>query len=322
MKNIKKECFVIMPFGEPFDEYYNEIFKPIAKKLNFNIVRADEIYGNKSIIEDIVKHIIKADIIIADVSLKNPNVNYELGLAHALNKEVVIISMDLKDVPFDYRHRRTIIYSTVKTKWSEKLENDIEKTIKNILHTNNNEPVISVLKEFYEDISNKKKQGIKKVFYTRQDMNYYINNNLQLNQYKQLDIIAFGLKSFRDAKTIEIENLVKQGLKIRILSIEPHSLFVSQKEKDENLVPNSIKKTILDLEEWCKKSNSICKGSVELKFYNSLPLDFFWRQDDNLFIGPYIYGIGSQQSITYELDINSKIGIFYTKYFENLWYKN
>lgn len=124
-----------MPFGGNFDSYYKEIIIPSIQESNLTPVRADEIYGTKSIIEDIFEEIYKAKLIVADVSHKNPNVNYELGVAHALNKPVIIISSSMNDVPFDYRHRRIIIYDTSKVSWSDRLKDSIKKTIASINFT-------------------------------------------------------------------------------------------------------------------------------------------------------------------------------------------
>jgi len=69
-------------------------------------------------------------VIVADVSGKNPNVNYELGLAHAFGKPAVIISQRAEDVPFDYRHLRVIIYDTTRVRWDSELASKVSKTIR------------------------------------------------------------------------------------------------------------------------------------------------------------------------------------------------
>jgi len=80
----QKLCFVLMPFGPPFDGYYQKIIKPAASKAALDALRSDEIYSTKAIIQDIWNRIWQARVIVADVTGKNPNVNYELGLCHAL----------------------------------------------------------------------------------------------------------------------------------------------------------------------------------------------------------------------------------------------
>jgi ATP-dependent protease La (LON) substrate-binding domain len=102
--------FVLMPFAEMFRPIYDEIVKPVVEQFGLKCIRADDLYGSKAIIEDIWRLINEAKIIIADVTGKNPNVFYEIGLAHAIGKEVIIISQTMDDVPFDLRHLRCLIY--------------------------------------------------------------------------------------------------------------------------------------------------------------------------------------------------------------------
>jgi hypothetical protein len=66
-----------MPFGAPFDGYYEQIIKPVANDLGRRAVRSDELYGTRAIVEDIWSQIWRATVVIADVTDKNPNVNYE-----------------------------------------------------------------------------------------------------------------------------------------------------------------------------------------------------------------------------------------------------
>jgi hypothetical protein len=122
-------CFVLMPFKEPFNGYYNQIIKEAVKEAGLDPLRGDEIYGTQAIIRDIWEHIWRAKIIIADVTDKNPNVNYELGLCHALGIPTILITKRMEDVPFDYRHRRSIVYNTEEAGWDRKLKKSLKKTI-------------------------------------------------------------------------------------------------------------------------------------------------------------------------------------------------
>jgi hypothetical protein len=93
LKTTKKEqvdktlCFVLMPFDERFSPIYENILKKVVEEFGLKCKRADEIFGTKPIIEDIWVYIQKAQILIADLTGRNPNVFYELGLAHAMNKK-------------------------------------------------------------------------------------------------------------------------------------------------------------------------------------------------------------------------------------------
>ncbi|AFU57890.1 hypothetical protein Ngar_c09480 [Candidatus Nitrososphaera gargensis Ga9.2] len=81
----EKLCFVLMPFNEEYKFVYNDIIKPVVNALGLEAKRADDIFEPAPIIQGIWEHINKANVIIADLSGRNPNVFYEVGLSHALN---------------------------------------------------------------------------------------------------------------------------------------------------------------------------------------------------------------------------------------------
>lgn len=130
---MKKTCFVISPFGAPFDEYYEKIFCPALAKADIEPVRGNDVYGTGAIIEDIFTAIESAAMVLCDVTGKNPNVNYELGVAHALLKPAVIVTQSVDDVPFDYRHLRAVVYDRAKVDWAKQLEIAIHKTVLSVL---------------------------------------------------------------------------------------------------------------------------------------------------------------------------------------------
>jgi chaperonin GroEL len=126
-------CFVLMPFKEPHLEYFAGIIQPAAGVAGLTAIKADDIYGTSPIIQDIWTQIWKARAVIADVTGRNPNVNYELGICHALGVPTVLITQNLADVPFDYRHIRCIVYDTKRVNWEEKLRLAITKTLKSLM---------------------------------------------------------------------------------------------------------------------------------------------------------------------------------------------
>ena len=124
-------CFVMMPFGQWYDLYYKEIYVPAIKEAGFEPVRADEIFSSGSVVEQVWEQVDKAKVLLADLTGKNPNVFYELGLAHADRKPVVFTSGVLDDVPFDLRHLRVIIYDVREPNWNQNLKTNITAYLKN-----------------------------------------------------------------------------------------------------------------------------------------------------------------------------------------------
>jgi len=124
-------CFVMMPFANPLGGYYASIYEPAIKKAGLTPVRADaDIYGTGKIIEQIWAGINSARVLLAELTGRNTNVLYELGLAHALRKPVVLVCSNEADVPFDVRHVRVIYYELTDPFWGEKL---IAKVAENII---------------------------------------------------------------------------------------------------------------------------------------------------------------------------------------------
>jgi hypothetical protein len=109
--HIEKNCFVIMPFKPELNYFFLYVKKHIEEIHNTNCLRGDNDILTIPILEKIKSYIEKSDILIADCSGRNPNVFYELGIAHTLNKKVILISMDdIREAPTDVRHYEFIKY--------------------------------------------------------------------------------------------------------------------------------------------------------------------------------------------------------------------
>ncbi len=135
-------CFVVMPFAQPLGAYYTTVYQPAIEKAKLKPMRADaEIFGTGKIIDQIWAGINSARVLVAELTGRNPNVLYELGMAHALRKPVVLVSSNEDDVPFDVRHVRVIYYDMRDPFWGTKL---IDKVAENILSalTNPDEAIL------------------------------------------------------------------------------------------------------------------------------------------------------------------------------------
>lgn len=125
-------CFVLMPFQESFSNIFRDHIKPTLTKQGLTVLRADDIFKSTPIIEDIWEYINKARLIVADVTGKNPNVFYELGMAHTLGKEVIILTQRKEDVPFDLQHLRYFSY-TDNLEGLEELRRELESAVREII---------------------------------------------------------------------------------------------------------------------------------------------------------------------------------------------
>ena len=108
----KPTAFVIMPFDEELEPVYTQFIKPVLEDEGFDVERADNIESQQNIIKDILNKIRSSDLIVADLTDLNPNVFYELGLAHAFRKPVLLLTQSIDEVPFDLKSYRLLEYST------------------------------------------------------------------------------------------------------------------------------------------------------------------------------------------------------------------
>lgn len=99
----------MMPFDAGFSDVYDCI-KQAAENVGLRCRRADDIWENAAIIQDVVALIDRSRVVICDCSGRNPNVFYEAGIAHTLGREVILITQSEQDIPFDLRHLRYIRY--------------------------------------------------------------------------------------------------------------------------------------------------------------------------------------------------------------------
>lgn len=105
-------AFVIMPFAPEFDNIYADLIVSALESAGYEVRRADSAIDQQNILKDIVYSIDRADLIVAELTSLNPNVLYELGIAHGLLKPTVLLTQTMEDVPFDLRSYRMIVYST------------------------------------------------------------------------------------------------------------------------------------------------------------------------------------------------------------------
>lgn len=99
----------MMPFSASFRDV-RDTMREACELCGLNLRAADDVWENPVLIQDIFDLITKACIVIVDFTGKNPNVMYETGIAHALGKEVIPITQNLDDVPFDLKHYRVLDY--------------------------------------------------------------------------------------------------------------------------------------------------------------------------------------------------------------------
>ena len=172
----KNFVFVLTPFHNQFLEDFNTI-KNICSNVGLKCQRGDENFHKGDIFSQMLKNIVKANLIIANINGRNPNVLYELGIAQALDKPTIFIAKTIEDIPIDIKSKRFIIY---------KSNNELESLLKaellrifvekqsNILEQNSNElneqqTTIEILNAIYGTENNS--------FDITNEIRKYIKNN-------------------------------------------------------------------------------------------------------------------------------------------------
>ena len=116
-----KKAFVLVPFKPPYESYYRDVFKPALEAASYEVSRTDDLFTPSPIMTDIQRSIVEADLILCDMSERNPNVFYELGLAHAIGKPAILLAQKEEDIPFDLRHIRVITYDSSIVNWEDRI---------------------------------------------------------------------------------------------------------------------------------------------------------------------------------------------------------
>jgi hypothetical protein len=123
--------FVLMPFADEYLSIYQDHIKTVSERRGLSCGRADDLFGPGSIISEIWSAINRADVIVADCTGRNPNVFYEIGIAHTLGKPTILISQTKSDVPFDIGGLRIIFYENTEKGLNE-LDQALDRFIRRV----------------------------------------------------------------------------------------------------------------------------------------------------------------------------------------------
>lgn len=104
-----KSAFVLTPFHPEFDESYGWI-KSFFIEHGYTCTRGDAVLAESNVLSHIISEMLASEIVVANISGRNPNVFYELGIAHALGKKVVLVARSKKDITFDVSNSQIAIY--------------------------------------------------------------------------------------------------------------------------------------------------------------------------------------------------------------------
>ncbi len=104
------DVFVIMPFRDELRDVYDKAIKPAVIDSNLTVRRGDDFFSDQRIMDEVWSAIYHSKLCIVECTRLNPNVFYELGIAHTLGRQTIMIAHETVDIPFDIRDRRCVLY--------------------------------------------------------------------------------------------------------------------------------------------------------------------------------------------------------------------
>ncbi|MBI1276920.1 MAG: hypothetical protein GC179_02200 [Anaerolineaceae bacterium] len=129
------DVFVAMPFRDDLKPVYTDHILKVATELRIRCKRGDDFFTANRIMDDVWSAIYHARLCIVDCTDRNPNVFYELGIAHTLGRKAILISKTIDDIPFDVRDLRTIVYNYT-VQGMQEFEQSLKRTIQQELGLN------------------------------------------------------------------------------------------------------------------------------------------------------------------------------------------
>jgi hypothetical protein len=131
----KSDIFVMMPFSEDYQHIFDDEIMAVANTLSLTAARGDFfVAAGQEIMHEVWSAIATSTILIADCTGRNPNVFYEIGIAHAIGKRVILIAQSTEDIPFDTRHLRHIIYKNTR-RGLDDFRAELQKTVQSIINS-------------------------------------------------------------------------------------------------------------------------------------------------------------------------------------------
>jgi len=106
----KPKAFVVMQFGQQYDDVYRDVVRGVCDAYEVNSLRADDVAGPGLIIADVIREIASSQLIIADITPNNPNVYFEVGYALAMKKPTILLARKGISLPFDVAGFRVLFY--------------------------------------------------------------------------------------------------------------------------------------------------------------------------------------------------------------------
>lgn len=127
-------CFAMMPFDPLFDEYHRQVFVPAIEDAGLTPRRSDDVRSHRGNLAGDIRALVAASAVcMADLTGNSRNVVYEIGLAHGLEKPVVLLAQSRDDVPAELNNRRIVWYRPERPDWAQTLRAALSESLRQTL---------------------------------------------------------------------------------------------------------------------------------------------------------------------------------------------
>ena len=253
--------FVLIPFKPKYLELFEKLIKPTVtgRKKKLKCIKANDPKTNNAIIKDIVENIHKSRFVIADITEKNSNVMYEVGVADAIFREVILINnrkaREKQDYPFDIKHRRILNYVDTITGGEE-----FRKSL--------GEMVDYALNKTYSEFHEKPERQIEKIEIEKMDELLHHSRVQFAMRARRIEWFTYHAIGFLSRFAKFHNTILKEleELKVRFSARK----FVSLKNRCANRIPSPEYMKIFILEELENTKNFIGNAWLVNKFPDEL----------------------------------------------------
>lgn len=303
-KPVKGHCFVLMPFNPDNDRIYAAI-KSTVEDCGYDCARADELSTDRAIMQDIWDRILSADVIVAELTGRNPNVFYELGLVHSINKHVVLLTRSAKSIPFDIAPLRCVVYDKGPS-GEQRLSQKLKETL---LSVNATEERFSLpfWKRNDDTVTLLSRMGIRTIYRDRSQFDKVRGSLLEsAHDVAWLSIVPDLPAPFDLVDTV-LKHL-KRGCNFRIMGWNPGSRYRPLLEKSPELFPGMIPPISTSLTAGAVGRLKILvkrhqgPGRLDVRLYDPPPTWYIQVIDDTMFVEPYLYRQQGIHTLMLQLD--------------------
>lgn len=304
-----------MEYFPASDQSQFEYIKSLIDKSDFYIIIVAGKYGSVNKQTKLSYTEMEYDYAIAQ---KKPVAAFILREEEFDKRVSLFIEKDKKRIKQLKEFRKKVSANRVCKFFSDitELANSLTLTIDNLISDNDNENKGWVKASVFRDAFSG--WGLHSIYKHRNLMHDDCDIDLN-NATNQVDIVRYGLRVFRRSRNKITDELLKRGVNFRILTMDPKSPFVSQKEKEDEIISGYLGNIIDQLVEWANKKNRNKEniGRIIVKGYSCMPLGYFLRIDDSVYVSTLFWGLDS--TISYKYTKDGEAFNRYTEYFDKLW---